>query len=133
MCEVKKEIEFLACNVSYKSCCFWIQLRPVTVAGQKTVFFFPVPATVNLLYDTLRLELRPTVALQQEASQFFTVRNTLKVGGACNTHEDNKRIHNFSRKSGVKDHLGDVQHRRGIKEIQCGRVGRIQLAQEREQ
>ena len=80
VCELKKEIEFLACNVSCKSSSFWIQRRPVTAVGQKTVYFFPVSATLNLLYDTLRLELRSTVALRQEASQFFTVRNADRGG-----------------------------------------------------
>ena len=78
MCELKKEIEFLACNVSCKSSSFWIQRRPVTAVVQKTVYFFPVSATLNLLYDTPRLELRSTVALRREASQFFTVRNSVK-------------------------------------------------------
>ena len=76
--ELKKEIEFLACNVSCKSSGFWIQRRPVTAVGQKTVYFFPVSATLNLLYDTLRLELRSNVALRQEASHFFTIRNAVK-------------------------------------------------------
>jgi hypothetical protein len=38
--EVEKEIEFLASDVSCKSCCLSIQLSPATLAGSSAHFMF---------------------------------------------------------------------------------------------